>query len=203
MTRRSIFIAMAGLLLACGSAVAQDAPISPKPGPEIEALKMLARDWTFKSHIVKGMLYKDSPEVPAHGLWKCDWLLDGLWASCYMADEMEPVKNGKGPLANGGVLPPWKAWVYVGWDVEDKTYRMIGVDSWAASHDWVGKKEGNKFIFVSKDFRTSQGLQQKFRFTWDFTDPKAVKFVQENQIKGETVWRPLEVAIYTPANLPR
>jgi len=203
MARTSVLTtAVVGALLACGAAMAQDAPAGPKPGPEIEALKMLARDWTFQTHIAEGMMWKGAPSAPAHGVWKCDWIMGGLWASCDMDDVLGPVKDGKGPLAKGGTLP-WKGQMFAGWDVEEKVYRMIGVDSEAGAYDWIGRKVGDKFVFVSKDYRTSQGLQQKFRFTWDFANPNAVKFSQENQYKGETLWRPFEIGVYTPANLPR
>jgi hypothetical protein len=202
MAGTSLLTAIVGALLAGSAAMAQQAPAGPKPGPEIEALKVLARDWTFQSHIVEGMLWKDAPSAPAHGVWKCDWVMGGLWASCYMEDWLGPVKDGTGPLANGGILG-WKGQMFVGWDIEDKVYRMIGVDSEAGAYDWVGRRKGEKFIFVSKDYRTSQGMQQRFRFTWDFADPRAVKFSQENQYKGDTVWRPFEIAVYTPTTLPR
>lgn len=206
MKHASILATVAAALLVCAPAIAQELalapPMGPKPGPEIEALKAIARDWTFKSHIVENLMWQGAPSAPAHGFWKCDWIMGGLWASCHMEDTIGPVKDGKGPLADGKTWT-WKGQMFMGWDIEDNVYRMIGVDNETGAYNWAGRKEGVKFIFESEDYRTSQGIQQKFRFIWDLSDPNAVKFSQENQVKGETVWKPLEIATYTPAKLPR
>src|SRR5882757_5542304 len=113
------FIALAGTLLACTVALGQDAQLGPKPGPEIDALKSLARDWIIRGHIPAGMMWKNSPAVPTNGYWKCDWVLGGMWASCYVLDAVGPVKDGKGlgPLA-GGRKWSYQALQYLGWDVE-------------------------------------------------------------------------------------
>jgi hypothetical protein len=202
MTRTSTFVTIAGTLCACTIALGQDAPLGPKPGPEIEVLKILARDWIIRGHIPAGMMWKDAPSVPTNGYWKCDWVLGGMWASCYVLDAVGPVKDGKGPLAAGRKWS-YEALQYLGWDVEAKTYWYIGFDTVGGTYSMPGRREGSKFVFESSDYRISQGIQQKFQFTWDFSDPEAVTFVQRNLVKGETVWKPFEISTYTPTTLPR
>jgi hypothetical protein len=194
--------AVSGALLACAAANAQDAPLGPKPGPETEALKVIAHDMIFHGHIVPGMLWKGSPQVPANGYWKCDWILGGMWASCYTLDIIGPAPDGKGPLADGRKWP-YTVIQHFGWDVEAKSYRYVGIDNEGGSYSMPGRLEGNKFIFEAPDYRTTQGIQQKFRFTWDFTDPNAIKFAGDNLVKGDPVWKPMEISTYIPTNLPR
>jgi hypothetical protein len=91
---------------------------------------------------------------------------------------------------------------YLGWDVEAKTYWYVGFDTEGGTYFMPGRLVGSKFIFESSDYRISQGIQQKFRFTWDFSDPEAVTFVQDNLVKGEPAWKPFEISIYTPTTLP-
>jgi hypothetical protein len=204
MVRTFLLAAVAGALLTCRPAMAQEAPIGPKPGPEIAALKKtLARDWIIRGHIPAGMMWKNSPAVPTSGYWKCDWVLGGMWASCYVLDAVGPVKDGKGqgPLA-GGQKWGYQALQYLGWDVEAKTYWYVGFDTEGGTYFMPGRLVGSKFIFESSDYRISQGIQQKFRFTWDLSDPEAVTFVQDNLVKGETAWKPFEISVYTPTTLP-
>jgi len=138
MTRMFTFATLAGTLLACSSAMTQNAPLGPKPGPEIETLKMLARDWIIHGNIPAGMMWKNSPSVPTSGYWKCDWVLGGMWASCYVLDAVGPVKDGKGPLAAGRKWS-YEALQYLGWDVEAKTYWYIGFDTEGGTYSMPGR----------------------------------------------------------------
>ena len=120
-----------------------------------------------------------------------------------MQDELGPVKDGRGPL-KGGKLWTWKGNTYFGWDVEEKVYRMVSMDSEGGVYSLLGRQEGAKFVFenAESDYRTSQGIQQRFRFIWDYSSPNLVKFEQANMVKGQGVWKPFEISDYYPTHKP-
>ena len=78
----------------------------------------------------------------------------------------------------------WKGQIALGWDAEAKAYRATIVDSTGNSGYLGGAMEGKKLAVTSLNDGTFEGKPAKYRLSWDFTDPKQIKFVYERSLEG-------------------
>jgi hypothetical protein len=143
-----------------------------KPGPETAALKPFTTNATWTGVMKAGAMGPGSPEMPTKGKVKCSWIMGGLWAMCDIED---------GPAAPKSFV--WKGHWIIGWDAEAKEYRASIFDNMATTTSMKGKIDGTKLIMESPE-QMMMGQPMKVRLTWDATDPKAIKFIEERSTKG-------------------
>jgi hypothetical protein len=160
----------------------------PKPGAEMKALAPIASNYTWAGTIKAGAMGPGTPEVKSKGKQHCKWIMNGLWAECDIEDT----------AGEGKAAMKWMGHMDFGWDVENKGYRMVGVDNMGTAYLLNGKAEGPKFVFESAADTLFMGQPIKYRFTFDTTDPKAIKFTDERSMKGGP-WMVAEEATFKKA----
>ena len=147
------------------------APAMPKPGPELKALAFLNGTLTGEGKLEPGANGPGSPATTSKAKHSCKWTLQNFWLSCEVTD-----------AAKGGMT--WMGHMLIGYDIEAKTYRAVGADNMGTAFDLNGKMDGKKFVMESAKETTMMGMPVKFRFTFDDSDPKAIKFTDERSLRG-------------------
>src|SRR5205085_105418 len=95
-------------------------PGPPKPGEEMKKLAPVIANYTWSDgKLAAGAMGPGSPEMPSHGKQTCHMMMGGLWAMC----DMEDVAGA------GKQTMKWQGHIIMGWDVERKEYRGVGVDN--------------------------------------------------------------------------
>ena len=115
-----------------------------------------------------------SPELPTKSKHVCKWVLNNLWVQCDISDT----------AGSGKQAFTWMGHMIMGWDFEAKAYRSVGVDNMGTAFDLNAKMDGTKFIMESAREQMMMGTPVKFRFTFDFSDAKLLKFTDERSLKG-------------------
>ncbi len=156
------------------AAPAAGAPESPKPGAETKALTPLVGNFTSTGKLVAGAMGPGSPELPTKGKQLCKWILGGLWLQCEISDT----------AGSGKQAFTWLGHIVVGWDFQAKAYHSVGVDNMGATFDLNAKVDGAKLVMESARDQMMMGVPMKYRLTYDFSDPKAIKFTDERSTKG-------------------
>jgi hypothetical protein len=146
-------------------------PPMPKPGPEHKALQFFVGTMTGEGKLEPGANGPGSPATTSKAKHTCKWILENFWLSCDVTD-----------AAKGGMT--WMGHMLIGYDLEAKSYRAVGADNMGSAFDLNGKMDGKKFVLESARETTMMGMPVKFRFTFDTTDPKAIKFTDERSLKG-------------------
>jgi hypothetical protein len=149
-------------------------PGPPKPGAEMKALQPLVGAYTFSDgKVAANAMGPGSPETKSKGKHTCKPLLGGLWLACDIEDTA-----GEGKAAH-----TWSAHMMMGWDIEAKQYKSLGVDNMGSAWVMTGKVDANKVVWESGEM-TMMGQPVKFRITIDWTDPKALKLTDERSTRG-------------------
>ena len=91
-----------------------------KPGARTEALSCFLRNGTWRGIIPAGGAGPGSPEMDVVGRVTCERVIDGLWFSCTLEQDL---------FAGGEKLLTWKSHRVAGWDVAAQEYRAAGFDS--------------------------------------------------------------------------
>jgi hypothetical protein len=146
----------------------------PKPGNETRALSIFIGNWSGDGKVQAGAFQPGSPEMPSKAKQSCKWILNNMWVACDITDVAGTGKSAQ----------TWMGHLIIGWDVEQKAYRTVGADTMGSAFELNGKMDGQKFVMESAKESLMMGTPVKFRFTWDATDPKAVKFSDERSMKG-------------------
>ena len=120
-----------------------------------------------------GAMGPGSPERKSKGRHVCKPQLGGLWLACEIDDTA-----GEGKDAH-----TWSARMMIGWDVEAKQYKALGVDNMGSSWAMTGKVDAKKVVWESGEM-LMMGQPVKFRITLDWTDPNAIKLTDERSTKG-------------------
>ncbi len=159
-------------VLSLSSLAAAEGP--PKPGPEVKALAPLVGSFAMKGHAPAGALGPGTPEMPSTGKVVCGWTLDNFWLSCEVD---ETIGTGK---------DAWKMHIrfLAGWDRESSAYRAVGLDNTGTSTYFSGKLEGTAFTVEALGNYNWQGKPAKEKLTFDFTDPKSIRFDHQMSYSG-------------------
>jgi Protein of unknown function (DUF1579) len=146
----------------------------PKPGEETKKLQFLAGTMNGTGKVEKGAMGPDSPEMTSKAKHSCKWMLGNLWLACDISDT----------AGTGKTAMTWMGHMMVGYDMQEKKYRAVGVDNMGMAFDLNGTMSENKFVMESERESMMMGTPVKARFTFDTTDPKAIKFTEERSMKG-------------------
>ena len=151
------------------------APAPPKPSEEIMAIRPIFNGAiAANGRVLPGAMGPDSKDAPSHMTGTCKDLFGGLSYACDIQD-----KVGAGKTAM-----TWKGHMVVGWDVGAKAYKASVVDNMGAVGNYDGKLEGKTFTLETPTEVTEMGMKFKDRLVWDFSDPNAVKFIDQHQTGG-------------------
>jgi hypothetical protein len=154
----------------------------PPPGAEAAKLaKLFGVNGTWSGSMKPGAMGPNSPELPTAGTWKGHAVADGFWYICHMLVKIGDAKSGM----------TWKGSMIVGWDANAQTYRAVLADNLGILVIMRGEMTDAKFVLTSTEAETVMGQKTKARFTWDFSNPKAIQFTNEHQADGGP-WRAFE-----------
>ena len=158
-------LALATLLTAASTAVAQAPAGTPKPGPEHKRLAYFEGKWATEGE------QKANPFGPAGKFSStdvCEWVLDGFFLKC--------TSEGKDPL---GSIRSFALW---GYDTENKAYTFYGADSRGFGGPSEGSLKGKVWTITSsmnmkgKTIRSrwvvTEASPAEYTFKWDMADEK-------------------------------
>lgn len=149
-------------------------PMPQKPGAETRALLPIAVDGKIKGKMPANAMAEGTPEMETSGKIDCEWTVDNLWLACEIKETMGTGKDAM----------KWSGQFMLGYDFMAKEYRATMVDNMGAASMMTGKLEGNKLILTSMFETMMDGKKCKGRFTYDWTNPKAIKLISENSTDG-------------------
>ena len=160
----------------------------PKPTEETKKLSFLVGTFNGTGKLEKGAMGPDSAEMTSKSKQTCKWALGNLWVVCDISDT----------AGAGKTAMTWMGHMLIGYDLEAKQYRNVGADNMGTAYDLNARIEGNKLVMESAHDVMMMGMPVKFRFTYDFTDPKALKFTDERSMKGGP-WQLAETTTFKKA----
>ena len=158
-------------------------PVVREPTPETRALERFHPNGTWTGTVEPGGMGVGSPAMDATGRARCEWIIDGLWLSCDF--EQDQYVGGKKVLT-------WKARWIAGWDPVAGEYRAVGVDSNGASFIFGGKIVGESLVMESLS-----ESPVKLRFTWNASDPRAIRWKNEISV-SRGAYRLIEEYVIAP-----
>ena len=165
MRMRSIAAVMSVACLAAGIALAQGGP--PKPGPEVQKLKVFEGKWTGESEM------KPSPFGPGGKMTsadECTWADGGFQLVC------------KG--SSTGPMGKMTGTSVMGWSGEDKAYKYMGYDSTGMMATAKGQVTGKTWTWTGQD--KMGGKTMHSRYTMVETSPTSYTFKWETSQDGKT-----------------
>jgi hypothetical protein len=191
--KRIPWIASMVLITCCGGiaaslAWAQGAPAMPKPGAEIKAIApVFGTGGTWVGNVEAGAMGPSSPVTVSKGKATCHSIAGGMWYSCDVEDTW----------GTGNQAMTWKGHMSVGYDLASQSYKASVVDNMGTISMFDGTLNGTMFVLETPSEVMIMGTSMKDRLTWDFGDPKAIKFTDEHKPSGSD-WRLCESATVTP-----
>src|SRR5215469_1871041 len=114
MRRPASLLAFAVTFACCAAVVQAQAPMAPKPGPEVKKLAVMVGKFTNEGEMKAGAMGPTSPAQKATGADDCRWVAGGFGLLCNSTVEM------------GGVKATEVAIVY--YDPTSKMYHYHSVD---------------------------------------------------------------------------
>jgi hypothetical protein len=153
-----------------GTQAEGEMPKPIKPAEETFALQPIAIDARWVGRVLPNAFKEGSPEMATKGNMDCSWTAGNLWLSCKLKETM-----GKGKEAM-----TWQGVMTVGYDYLNKEYRATMVDSMGGSQLLSGNLEGNKLVLTSMTTTKVNGEDCRGRISFDWTNPKEIKFTGEN-----------------------
>ncbi len=159
---------------------AQTATATPgvvRPGSETLEINTFIKNATWEGKLPAGALGLNAGEMSTRGHVTCKWTVNDLWHVCEIEDKM-------GTGANARV---WKAIWVSGWDFGHQEYRGAIFDSFGNASMMRGTRDGERLTFVSMSDVIMNGQPTRFRFTFDASEPKGVKFTAEHSVNGKFV----------------
>lgn len=161
---------------------AAQAPQLPQPGPQDRAIAPLfSGTGTWTGNVPAGAMAPDSKAMTSSGKSMCRPILNNLWYTCDIQDQMgSPAQTFRGHLV-------------VGYDRGIDAYRAVMVDNLGTSlTELHGTLNGKKLVLETPNATPMMGKVMKDRLTFDFTDPKNVRFTDEHQPAGSQSWQLFE-----------
>ena len=160
-------------------------PTLPTPGPEtIQLATIFTGNWDWEGTLQPGALGPNSPALPSKGTIVNTSVADGFWFTSNME------------CSYGGVpaILTWKGHLVVGWNSGNRTYQGILVDNLGILVQFQGEIHGSTLVLTAEKPNVMNGSKILARFTYDFTDPSAIRFLNEHQINAGA-WQVFEQAI--------
>jgi len=174
--------------IAAGVAWSQEKPGAPKPGDEVKAIApVFGMGGTWHGKVEPGAMGPDSKEMVAHGKAACHPILGGMWYACDVEDTWG---TGKDAMT-------WKGHMTVGYDLTSKSYKASVVDNMGTITMYDGTLNGATFVLETPTEVMVMGTSMKDRLSWDFSDPKSVKFSNFHKT-ADADWKLCESATVTP-----
>ena len=164
--KRTSLITLAAIMLATITATAQNPSGPPKPGPEVEKLKIFLGNWKTTGDI------KASPMGPAGsftGTSKNAWMPGGFFIEVHGAGDL-------------GAMGKFTNMAYLGHDPENKVYTY---DEFASTGEHTmakGTVEGDTWTWTT-DYKMG-GKEMKGRYTEKITSPTSYDFKYEASMDG-------------------
>jgi hypothetical protein len=161
----------------------------PRPidvGPEMEALRRFFPDAvTWEGTIHEGGMGPGTPRMSGIGRGTATLIQDGRWiAGDYEQEQF---------LDDGTFVLKWELHWVSGWAPSAGEYRATMVDNYGNADIYRGHIEGDHLMFESMP-----GSATRLRFTWDASDPRAIKWRNEMASAGGS-WFPIEEYPMVPA----
>ena len=174
--------------MAVGVAWSQEKMEMPKPGPEVKALApVFGVNGTWHGKVEAGATGPDSKETVSHGKAMCHPMLGGMWYACDVEDTW----------GTGRDAMTWKGHMTVGYDLGSKSYKASVVDNMGTITMFDGTLNGTTFALETPNEVMVMGAMMKDRLTWDFSDPKAIKYTDDHKA-SDGDWKLCESATMTP-----
>ena len=180
------------MLVVCCEAMAAAAAWSqeamPKPGAEVKALApIFGTSGTWQGKVEAGAMGPDSKATTSHGKATGHSILGGMWYACDVEDTW----------GTGKEAMTWKGHMIVGYDLPSRSYKSSVVDNTGSIAMFDGTLNGTTFVLETPTEIMVMGTSMKDRLTWDFADPKAIKFTDEHKATGGD-WMVVESATLVP-----
>lgn len=186
-------IAFVSLVACCGGIAAavswsQEAPAMPKPGDEVKAIApVFGTSGTWHGKVEPGAMGPDSKATVSRGKAMCRPIVGGMWYACDVEDTWGAGKDAMS----------WKGHMTVGYDLPSKSYKATVVDNMGTLTMFDGTLNGTTFVLETPNEVMMMGSPMKDRLTWDFSDPKAIKFTDEHKPTSSD-WKLCETATLVP-----
>ena len=154
---------------------AQSALQLPTPGPETKLLRnFFPSSETWTGVMRAGALGSGSKEMPTQGHATCRWILNDLYMTCDIEDT----------AGTGKAAFTWKGVLTVGWDFTAKEYRGSMVDNMGQVAWASGKLTAPSKLLMTTHELNDKNSPLRIRMTWDATDPKIIKYIEEHATQG-------------------
>ena len=166
LNHRSIAV-FAGVCLAAGAALAQQAGGPPKPGPEVKKLDAFAGKWRGEAEM------KPGPWGPGGKMTSeddCSWFEGGFQLICRNTSD--------------GAMGKMKSEAIMGWSVENKVYKYMGFDSMGMMGSATGTASGDTWAWSGEE--KMGGKMIKSRYTIVLRSPTTQAFKWETSEDGKT-----------------
>jgi len=178
--------------MAASVAWSQEAPVMPKAGAEVKAIApIFGTSVVWQGKIEAGAMGPDSKPTASHGKATGRSILGGMWYACDFEDTWG---TGKGAIT-------WKGQMTVGYDLAARSYKSSFVDNLGTFAMFEGTLNGTTLVLETPTEVMIMGTSMKDRLSWDFSDPKAIKFSEEHKAINSD-WVLVESATLVPAAKP-
>ena len=167
MRMRTILAASAAACLAAGTVMAQAQQGPPKPGPEVQKLKMFEGKWTGESEMKPSAF---GPGGKMTSMDDCTWFEGGFQLVC------------KGTMT--GAMGKVQGTSVMGWNGEEKVYKYMGYDSMGMMGSATGSVSGKTWTWNGTDKMGGKTIHS--RYTIVETSPTSYTFKWETSEDGKT-----------------
>ena len=164
--KKASMIALAAVVLSTVFAFAQNPPMPPKPGPELEKLKYFLGNWKEAGDMKPGPM---GPGGKFTGTSRNEWMPGGFFIVLHSTGNMAPM----GKVSGTG---------YLGYDPEEKVFTFHEFNSMGESISAKGNVEGDTWTWTNEE--KMQGKVMKGRFTEKITSPTSYDFKFEMSMDG-------------------
>ena len=186
--RAALNVALILLALVAWEVSAQPAlPAMPIPGEEAALLSTIfSGNQQWEGIMPADTMGPGSPELPAQGNVVNMAVADKFW----FVSDMEVSYGGPQPVMT------WRGHLIIGWDESAQAYKGILADNLGIMVYLKGVVEGQKLVLTAEKPGIMMGQEVLARFTYDFSNPQSIRFLNEHQINGGP-WNVFEEATLT------
>jgi len=164
--KRASMLALAAIVFSALFAFAQNPPAPPKPGPELQKLKVFLGSWKIEGEAKPGPM---GPGGKFTGTTHNQWMSGGFFVVGRNTGDM-------GPMKVTGTS-------YLGYNTEEKVYTYNEFNSMGEKVAAKGTVEGNTWTWDNEE--KMQGKVVKGRFTEKVTSPTSYDFKFEMSMDGK------------------
>lgn len=168
--RSSICTSVAGMLVVCASAQAQE---MPKPGPEHQAMSVFLGKWSFDGEAKAGPM---GPGGKITFTESCEWFEGGFAVVCR--------SEGKSPMG------PTKSLSIMTFDMEKRSYTYYAVETGVPPFMANGHRDGKAWRWQT-EASMGGGQTMKTEVTVTEVSPTATTFEMKASMDGGKTWAPV------------